>query len=429
MTHPRTTISLLLTLCILALLPLAAPAQLVSGPDWIVAYSLPTQSDFLTIDGQYAIRDLLTQRIGQLQKGHSADIATFTFSGGSMETGAAGPILDSISMALDRGASIHFVADSKIQRGREHQPGLSLSSLSWRRNNPLQLSVSPSRTLMHHKVALFQYDADEQWSFVGSGNLTGAANSRQWNIAVLIRNPDLYNAYAAEMAEFRQNRFSGKKQRDHDRTHFRLQDSWGASWVRFGPFPRKGAGGNAEHDIRNIFKNAEEEIYFAMHRFNRQPLRRELVLAADRGIKVYGVIPESDRGTDSGALSRKTVNYFLNPSNYATTNRVILLPARSSALSTARDAGELDLVHTKYAIVDPNGRRPFVIHGASNWTTSGLVAPNVNDESILFLRHRDMAQAFLAHFQRMTGTRAAQSARPPAHNPPPASDATKSPRP
>ena len=129
-----------------------------------------------------------------------------------------------------------------------------------------------------------------------------------------------------------------------------------------------------------------------------------LVAAANRGIKVVGVIPESDRGTNLFATSKATARYFADPANYTGTNRVVLLPARASAIGDAWDSGEPDLVHTKYAIIDPNGRRPFVVHGAANWTISGLVAPDGNDENVLILRHRDIAQAFLAHFQRLTAT-------------------------
>ena len=384
-----------------------AAAQVIEGPDWAVCFSLPSQSTNLSLPGEFSIRDRLTAQIDQLQQGHAAALATFTLSGDSLQTGAAASILAATSRALDRGASVHFVGDSMIKPAKEFQPGLSLRRLSRRPVNPLALSISPKSTLMHHKTAIFDYGDDDQCCFVASGNFTGAANTRQWNIALLVRNPDLYRAFAAEMNEFRQGRFGPKKQRNHDRTPFRLQDSWGTCWVRFAPFPSSPGGPvNAETDIRRLIDDAEEEIVFAMHRFNRAPLRRALVAAANRGIRVRGVIPESDRGTNQLAISGPTARYFANPANYTGTNRVELLPVRVRADGPEWDAGEQDLAHTKYALIDPNGRRPFVIHGAANWTISGLVDPNGNDESILFLRHRGIAQAFLAQFHRMTGTRA-----------------------
>jgi phosphatidylserine/phosphatidylglycerophosphate/cardiolipin synthase-like enzyme len=381
-----------------------AAAQLVAGPDWVVAYSLPSQTDDSSLEGEFAIRDLLLRHIDRLSAGDHAALATFTLSGDSMESGAAGPILNSISAALDRGAAFHFVADGKIKRTKEFAPGLSLYSLARRQNNPMALSVAPWGVLMHHKAAIFDYGEGDQWSFVGSGNFTGAANSRQWNIALLIRNAELHQAFAAEMAEFRAKRFSQHKRFDHDRTNFRLQDSWGTCWVRFGPYPgATAATPHAETDILRLIASAEEEIVFAMHRFNRPPLRRALVAAANRGIRVTGVIPLSDRGNSPFAVSRKTADYLANPAHYTGTNRVHLLPVRASAIDSSPDSGQPDLVHMKYALIDPNGRRPFVIHGAANWTVSGLISPDANDESILFLRHAGIAQAFLEQFQRMTG--------------------------
>lgn len=394
----------LLAACASLAVQLAA-AQVVTGSDWVVAYSLPTQTEDSGLEGEFAIRDQLVNQIDRLSAGNRGALATFTLSGNCMETGAAGPILKSISAALDRGASFQFVVDSMIKRSKEFGPGLSLNALARRRNNPMNLSVAPRGTLMHHKAAIFDYGEGDQWSFVGSGNFTGAANTRQWNIAVLIRNADLFDAFAAEMAEFGARRFGKNKRFDHDRTNFRLQDSWGTCWVRFGPYPGAATGSvHAETDILRLIASAEEEIVFAMHRFNRPPLRRALVAAADRGIRVTGVIPESDRGTGPFAISRKTAAYLLNPANYTGTNRVHLLPARASAIGTEWDSGQQDLVHLKCALIDPNGRRPFVIHGAANWTVSGLISPDANDESILFLRHAGIAQAFLEQFQRMTGT-------------------------
>ena len=389
-------------LCPLLCAASLALAQTVSGPDWLLCYNLPTQDARGHLEGEFAIRDCLVRHIHQLTPGDRAALATFTLSGDSFKTGAATPLLWAISRALDRDVSVHFVAYRYINRTNEFLNGLSLSNLAHRTTNPMALSVSPREPLMHHKIALFDYGNRDQWVFVGSGNFTGAANTRQWNIALLLRNPTLYQAYAAEMDEFRAGRFGKAKHRDHDRTDFRLPESWGTSWVRFSPFPDR--RDNAETDILALLDAAEEEIVFAMHHFNRPPLRRALVAAANRGLRVVGVIPESDRGDNGGGVSAATARYFANTTLYTSPNRVHLLPARASAIGTDWDSGQPDLVHLKYALIDPAGPRPIVIHGASNWTASGLCSPVGNDESILFLRHAGIAHAFREQFQRMTGT-------------------------
>ena len=398
---------------------LPAAAQLVEGPDWTLAYSLPSQTLKAKWPGEYAVSDLLVAQVGQLRKGDRAELATFTLGGLLPRTGGGAPLLKAMDKALGRGASIHFVADSGIALTNTFLWGLSLDGLSRRPYNPLTLSVSPPDPLMHHKTAIFDYGEGEKWTFVGSGNFTAAANNRQWNVGLLIRNPDLHAAYAAEMAEFRAGRFGAAKGRGHDGAVFRPADSWGECWVRFGPpLPATTGVVNAEAQIRELIHGAEEEISFAMHRFNRPSLRRALVAAADRGVRVRGVIPVSDRSRARGAVSRGTVEFFADPANYKTTNRVVLLPARVRANGDGWDAGEADLVHLKYALIDPNGSRPVLIHGAANWTEAGLSKPDGNDESILFLRHAGIARAFLEQFRRMTEAPPATSADEPSPEPP-----------
>ena len=51
-------------------------------------------------------------------------------------------------------------------------------------------------------------------------------------------------------------------------------------------------------------------------------------------------------------VSRAAARYFATPENYQTTNRVTLLPALARADALQWDAGEPDLVHLKYALID-----------------------------------------------------------------------------
>lgn len=382
-----------------------APAVTISGSDWIVCYNLPAQSEELPQPEEFAIRDLLIRQIKQLRRGDEATLAVFTFSGGSRKTGFAGPLLETVHKSLGRGARIEFIIDSGINTAQTFLWGLSLSNLAARPYKPLALVVSPEAALMHHKTALFNYGGSNLWVFTSSGNFTGAAGTKQWNIALLLRNVDLYAAFETEMNEFRSGRFGQDKQRAHDGTRFRLEEAWGDCWVRFGPYPDQPGqpDDTAESDIRRLIQSAQEEIYFAMHRFHRPSLSRALVAAANRGVRVVGVIPESDRGKSRNSISGPTVKYFLNPANYSGTNRVQLLPALAAAHEARWDSGEQDLVHLKYAIIDPDGQHPIVIHGAANWSAYGLAdLEEGNDESILFLRHRGIAHAFREQFRRMT---------------------------
>ena len=110
------------------------------------------------------------------------------------------------------------------------------------------------------------------------------------------------------------------------------------------------------------------------------------------------MIPKSDQFvTDS------VYPFLTNAANYATTNVVNFVTPFSKADGSALDAGESDLVHEKWMVIDPWGEHPVLIHGSANWTDTALASENGNDENVLFLRHRDLARIFYAQFKRMTG--------------------------
>lgn len=387
---------------------LSARAVSVTGADWIVHYNLPDQNSGSAYPGEFAIRDALLARINALQSGDEGTLATYTFSGNSASAGAAGPILDAISNALSRGASVRFVAAKGITLTSNYWPGVSLSGLAARPVNPLVLTQddTSASTIMHDKLGVFRYGSTSRWVFVTSWNFTGGASTYQWNIGVEMRNDDVFGAYTNEMRELLEGHFHDHTNKLHaqDGTRFRLADSWTNGWVRFAPYPDGTDGGtNAQTDITNLIAGAREEIVFGLNKLTRPLIAGALVAAADRGVSVHGVIPGSD--TEVGGDSYDMYVYLTNTASYATTNIVHLLVPFERANNTNLDDGTIsDLVHEKWMVIDPWGERPAVIHGSANWTDTALVSANGNDENVIFLFHRDVARLFYAQFKRMTGT-------------------------
>jgi phosphatidylserine/phosphatidylglycerophosphate/cardiolipin synthase-like enzyme len=378
------------------------PVIPLTGAVWNVTYNCPQQLSSGTALDQFGIRDALIARINALQNGNSATLTTFTFSADE----GAGAVINAISAALDRGAHINFIADGGITLGTVYGGTNSLLSLSLRPSNPLTLAVSGSSGgIMHDKLGLFDYGGTNQWVFTASWNFTLAASANQWNIALEARSPSLYAIYTNETAEFLANRFHDNpaKSHAHDGAAFTLDGSWGTNFVRFAPYPDSTQGGNnAERDITNLIAQAQSEIVFALNKLNRTPIRDALIAAANRGVSVKGVMPKSD--TDPGGVSAVLYSDLTNSASYSTTNIVQFFPAYSKADYSALDAGEPDLIHAKYMVIDPESTNAVVIHGSANWTYSALVSDNDNDENIVFLRHNGIAEKFYKHFQRITGT-------------------------
>jgi len=398
----------LLTTTLVLWCSVQAHAHSVTSTDWTVHYNWPDQNTSFTTSGtadEWSIRQALLERIDTLASNDVATLATFTFSGNSDCCGAAGPILNSVSDALDRGAQVRFIADSDVPTTTIFGGTHSLASLAARPQNPLVLVEDDSAFgIMHHKFGLFDYGPTNQWVLTGSWNFTGGASTYQWNIAIELRNSTLYTAYLTEAEELLAGRFHDdpEKSHAHDGQTFDAAGSWGTHHVRFAPYPSSADGGdNALRDISNAIAQAEQEVVFCLNRLTRESVRDALVAAADRGISVYGVMPRSD--TDPGETSHEIYAYLTNTVHYATTNVVHMVPAFSKADNTATDSGETDLVHAKYMVIDPFGSRPLLIHGSANWSFSALASTDSNDENLLFLRHRDIARVFYRHFKRVTG--------------------------
>ncbi len=379
-----------------------------TGADWALRFNRPDQTAAPTSVGpdEYVIRDAFLARIDALASNDWGCLATYTFSGNSASVGAAGPILAAMSNALARGAKLGFVADNGVNVVSNYWPGVSLTGLATRAGNKLQLARAPvDWGIMHDKVGVFWYRAATQaWVLSGSWNFTGGASSYQWNVLAELRNRDLATAYSNELREMLSGRFHANtnKSHAHDGARFRLTGTARDGWVRFAPYPDKTYGGsNALTDVVAAIDAATNEIVFALNKLTRPDVADALIRACDRGVTVHGAIPKSDR-VETNADSYAVYRTLLEPTNYATANRVLLYDAYVSARRTAYDSGETDLVHAKYMALDPRGAAPLAILGSANWTEAALVDDDSNDENVLFLPHAGLAQALVAQFNVLT---------------------------
>jgi len=400
-------VSRLLYFALLVGLVPVASAVSVTGTDWLVHFNLPDQNSSTgsATPDEYAIRNALVARINALQTNDLAYLSTYTWSSSNLIFGGAGPVLNAVDGALSRGARVSFVVDNVVDTNTQFGGSNSLATLSQRAGNPLVLAQSSAAAnIMHDKLGVFQYGTTSRWVFVTSWNFTAAASANQWNIALEMHSDSLFTAYTNEFAEFLAGRFnnSPSKSHAHDASTFSLADSWGTNFVRFAPYPSgANSGNNAQTDITNLIGRARSEIVFALNQCTRMYVATSLVQAANRGVLIHGSMPTSD--TDPGAGSDIVYGYLTNAASYSTTNRVHFLTAYSKADYSAIDAGESDLIHAKYMVIDAFGTNPIVIHGSANWTDTAIVSNSGNDENVVFIRHRDIARMFYAHFKRVTG--------------------------
>lgn len=384
-----------------------ARADTYSGDGWRMHFNIPDQKTGTAnaTTNEYVIRDAWLARINALQKGDWAALSTYTMSGASAISGAAGPMLEAVAKALDRGAKVGWVVGNGVAVSSNFWSGGSLKSLATRKTNPLALKQAPTGGIMHNKMGVFAYKGKTPWVLSGSWNFTGGASSQQWNVLMEIQNAALATACSNELRQLLAGKFHADETKSHawDGTKFKLAGWSRNGWIRFAPYPDgKYGGNNALTDITNAIAGAKEEIFFGLNKLTRGGVVDALIAACNRGVVVHGTVPLSDWAIESKD-SWECMQKLLCPTNYATANRVRIYLAYTTGDKTAADAVQTDLVHAKYMVIDPwNTANALVIQGSANWTSSALVLTSSNDENVEFLPSAEIAQAFVEQYRAMT---------------------------
>jgi phosphatidylserine/phosphatidylglycerophosphate/cardiolipin synthase-like enzyme len=124
----------------------------------------------------------------------------------------------------------------------------------------------------------------------------------------------------------------------------------------------------------SLINRANRSVYVAVYSFTRDSLATALISAKERGVEVRVVI-EKERAYEQG-------------SEY---------PRLKSAGVDVRLDGNPNLMHHKFMVIDGY----IVVTGSYNWSTA---AEDRNDENIVVIFDRDVAQRFVQEFERIWQT-------------------------
>jgi phosphatidylserine/phosphatidylglycerophosphate/cardiolipin synthase-like enzyme len=124
----------------------------------------------------------------------------------------------------------------------------------------------------------------------------------------------------------------------------------------------------------NLINRANRSVYVAVYSFTRDSLATALIYAKERGVEVRVVI-ERERAYEQG-------------SEY---------PMLKSAGVDVRLDGNPNLMHHKFMVIDGY----IVVTGSYNWSSA---AEDRNDENIVVIFDRDVAQRFVQEFERVWQT-------------------------
>ncbi len=217
--------------------------------------------------------------------------------------------------------------------------------------------------LMHNKFLII--DRSEVWT--GSMNLTSNSVYTDRNNFICIRSPKLAADYEAEFQEMF------------------VDDKFGPDLGSVTPYPKLVIEGtpinvyfspddHPQANLAGLLEGAQSSIYFLAYSFTADPLGDAVVQRAQAGVKVAGVMDESQIKSNAGT----EYDQF-----------------QSEGLAVRPD-GQPGLMHHKVFIIDGN----IVVTGSYNFTAS---AEKSNDENLLVIYNPQIAAEYLQEFERVYG--------------------------
>lgn len=265
-------------------------------------------------------------------------------------------VRDALIAAHNRGVRVRLVCDDGAyaeDRYRPHFQALEAAGI-W-------LIPDGKSGRMHNKF--FIVDGRSVWT--GSTNVTDTGFTYNHNDSVLIVSPHLALTYQAEFLEMWDGQRFGKDKEDNSTHRFRFADETVRSY--FSPTD------DPDETLLATVTQAEESIRFAIFSFTSRDLAAALLERHQAGVLVEGIW-----------------DWLMATSSYSQASRLCL-----AGVSTKIEnfGGKM---HHKMMVIDADGDDPRVVLGSFNWT--GSAADN-NDENLIIIHSRPLAQAFLAEWQ------------------------------
>jgi len=281
-------------------------------------------------------------------------------------------VRDALIAAHHRGVRVRMVCDDRAYTEDSYHPHFQALEEAG-----IWLIPDGKSGTMHNKFII----VDGRWVWTGSTNMTDTDFTYNHNLSVLIDSPHLALTYQAEFLEMFDGQRFGKDKEDNTTHRFRFADQEVESY--FSPTD------DPDEALLATVAEAEESIRFAIFSFTSGDLADVLLARHRAGVSVAGIFDQLMAGSDYSQSG--------------------WLCAAGVPTKVENFGGKM---HHKMMVIDPDGNDPRVVLGSFNWTTS---AANSNDENLLIIHSRPLAQAFLAEWQRLDGALGEETRCIPSH--------------
>ncbi len=215
--------------------------------------------------------------------------------------------------------------------------------------------------LMHSKYIL----VDGRYVWFGSTNLTDSGFYHDFNNSMIFESSELADIFEKDFQKMRDGYFESSKD---DESATVLADNVMMK-VCFSPSEE------TFESVLEMLKGAKSEVDVAIYSFSDPRIALVLTALDQKGIKVRIVSDES-----------------WNSSSYS------FIPEMKEFSFIKNIKVKGGLLHHKYIIIDPHGKKPIVITGSYNLTLS---AERKNDEDVVVIFSKDVALKYLENFETL----------------------------
>lgn len=287
----------------------------------------------------------IANAIGQVQ--NTLDVVAFEMNNDV--------ISDAILEAHERGVTVRIVTDD--EHGLEDERDDAIRNL---RDAGVPVVDDSRSALMHNKFMIM----DEQAVWTGSWNYTINGTYRNNNNALVLQNAQAVAAYQAEFDEMFKDGEFGPRSTDDGLIQF--TESGTDVSILFA------SEGNVIEAVGNAVRDAKSDVRFMTFVFSSDSLAEAMLDAMQNNdIKIQGV--------------------FENRNSTASWSK---MPELHCAGADMRQDGNRYVLHHKTIIIDDD----TVVTGSFNFSGN---ASRSNDENLVIIRDKQIAQLYLDEWQRM----------------------------
>jgi phosphatidylserine/phosphatidylglycerophosphate/cardiolipin synthase-like enzyme len=328
--------------------PPASSGSVSSPTNWLQLYFInPTTAKANSFE------TVLVNAINQATT--SIDIASFDFN--------LKNVVDALAAAQKRGVKVRLVIDAEegnmdIEQTSTTSGYKALFELG--RVNVPYVDGGRSNGLMHNKIYIF----DAKVLYIGSWNAAFNDTTRNDNNMLRITNTSIISNFLAKFNEMYENkRFGARAQVGAIRPKLTAEGT--PVEIYFSPVDDVMSRLIAE------VNGAKKSVRFMIFTFTYDALADAMIAQMKKGLKVEGVI--ESRGASNGEL-----------------------PRLFCAKVPVRSDGNSGTLHHKVIIIDDE----TVITGSFNFTEGANIR---NDDYSIIIRNKNVAQAFIAEYNRVYG--------------------------